>query len=147
MQERPQSQTSAIARAAGGAHGCRRVTVASSRSLVFANGLTASPRSQTGSRWTKRGPFFFFAGICRPFVGERKGDVDEHLLFSFLTTVPKAVVAPIHAKAMPVILLDDAARETWLTGSLEAALALQRSSPDGALRIVASGDRIDPLKA
>jgi putative SOS response-associated peptidase YedK len=88
-------------------------------------------------------PLFFFAGICRPFVGERKGDVDEHLLFSFLTTVPKAVVAPIHAKAMPVILLDDAARETWLTGSLEAALALQRSAPDNALRIVATGSKKD----
>jgi putative SOS response-associated peptidase YedK len=69
--------------------------------------------------------------------------VDEHLLFSFLTTVPKAVVAPIHAKAMPVILLDDAARETWLTGSLEAALALQRSAPDNALRIVATGSKKD----
>jgi putative SOS response-associated peptidase YedK len=88
-------------------------------------------------------PLFFFAGIWRPFVGERKGDVDEHLLFSFLTTVPNAVVAPIHAKAMPVILLDDAARETWLTGSLEAALALQRSAPDNALRIVATGSKKD----
>jgi putative SOS response-associated peptidase YedK len=73
--------------------------------------------------------------------------VDEHLLFRFLTTAPNSVLALVHAKAMPVLLLDEAARETWLTGSLEAALALQRSSPDNALRIVATGSRIDPLKA
>lgn len=86
---------------------------------------------------------FFFTGIWRPFVGERRGDVGDHLLFSFLTTVPNATVAPIHAKAMPVLLLDEAARETWLTGSLEGALALQRPAPDDALRIVATRAKED----
>jgi putative SOS response-associated peptidase YedK len=88
-------------------------------------------------------PLFFFAGIWRPFVGERKGEVGEHLLFSFLTTEANATVAPVHAKAMPVLLLDEAARETWLTESLEAALALQRPAANDAVRIVATGAKQD----
>jgi putative SOS response-associated peptidase YedK len=36
----------------------------------------------------------------------------DHLLYSFLTTAPNSVVAPVHPKAMPVLLLDEAARET-----------------------------------
>jgi putative SOS response-associated peptidase YedK len=88
-------------------------------------------------------PLFFFAGIWRPFVGERKGDVGEHLLFSFLTTEANATVAPIHRKAMPVLLLNEQDRETWLTGSLNAALALQRPAPDAALRVIATGKKQD----
>jgi putative SOS response-associated peptidase YedK len=42
---------------------------------------------------------------------------------------------------MPVVLLDEAARETWLNGPLEAALELQRPAP--ALRIVATGQKQD----
>jgi putative SOS response-associated peptidase YedK len=86
-------------------------------------------------------PLFFFAGIWRPFTGERRGEAGEHLLFSFLTTVPNAVVAPIRAKAMPMLLLDEDARDTWLTGSLEAALALKHPAPDNALQIVATGSK------
>jgi putative SOS response-associated peptidase YedK len=92
-------------------------------------------------------PLFFFAGIWRTWQGVRgtkAAPVErDHLLFAFLTTEPNAEVAPIHAKAMPVLLLDEAARETWLTGSLEAALALQRPAPDDALRIVATGSKKD----
>ena len=69
----------------------------------------------------------------------------QHLLFSFLTTEPNAVVAPVHPKAMPVLLLDEADRETWLTGSVDAALALQRPAADDVLRIVATGGKTDPL--
>ena len=53
------------------------------------------------------------------------------------------VLAPVHPKAMPVLLLDEAARETWLTGPVEAALALQRPAPDHVLRIVAKGAKED----
>jgi putative SOS response-associated peptidase YedK len=91
---------------------------------------------------------FFFAGIWRPWTGTRGTkaalEVGQHLLYSFLTTEPNAVVAPVHPKAMPVLLLDEAARETWLTGAVDAALALQRPAPHGALRIVATGQKADP---
>jgi putative SOS response-associated peptidase YedK len=97
----------------------------------------------------KSRPLFFFAGIWRPWTGVRgtKADpaVGDQLLFSFLTTAANATVAPIHAKAMPVLLLTESDRETWLTGSVDAALALQRPAADGVLRIVASGGKADPL--
>ena len=40
----------------------------------------------------------------------------EHELFGFLTTEANAVVAPIHPKAMPVILTSPAEVDTWLEG-------------------------------
>jgi len=90
---------------------------------------------------------FFFAGIWRPWTGTRgtkaKPVNGEHLLFSFLTTHPNDVVKAIHPKAMPVLLLDELARETWLHGDVEAALALQRPAPEDALRIVARGEKQD----
>ena len=44
---------------------------------------------------------------------------------------------------MPVLLTDREARETWLTGSLEDALVLQRPAPADALRTVATGEKKD----
>jgi putative SOS response-associated peptidase YedK len=94
-------------------------------------------------------PLFFFAGLWRPWKGVRgtKADpvVGDHLLFSFLTTEANSVVAPVHEKAMPVLLLDDVERETWLRGSMEEALALQRPAPAEALKIVATGAKQDGL--
>jgi putative SOS response-associated peptidase YedK len=86
---------------------------------------------------------FAFAGIWRPWTGERKGEVGEHRLFAFLTTESNDLVRPIHAKAMPVILPADSAWDTWLTGSLEEALELQRPLPSGRLSIVAKNVRMD----
>jgi putative SOS response-associated peptidase YedK len=59
------------------------------------------------------------------------------------------VVAPIHAKAMPVILTEAEEIETWMTAPVEQALKLQRPLPDGALEIVARGEKKDeaPLEA
>jgi putative SOS response-associated peptidase YedK len=48
---------------------------------------------------------FAFAGIWRLWTGERKGETSEHTLFAFLTTASNDVARPIHAKAMPVLLL------------------------------------------
>lgn len=45
---------------------------------------------------------FAFAGMWRPWIGERKGEAGEHKLFAFLTTESNETVRPIHAKAMPV---------------------------------------------
>lgn len=72
-----------------------------------------------------------------------KPEAGEHLLFSFLTTWPNAEVAPVHKKAMPVLLLDEAARETWLNGTVDEALKLHRPAPDGTLRIVRTGEKQD----
>jgi putative SOS response-associated peptidase YedK len=90
---------------------------------------------------------FFFAGAWRAITAESRGDVGEHLVFSFLTTDPNFVVAPVHPRAMPVLLLTEAARETWLTGSLEDALALQRPAQDSAVKVVATGEKQDPATA
>jgi putative SOS response-associated peptidase YedK len=84
-------------------------------------------------------PLFAFAGIWTRWQGVRKvkdGAADFEL-FGFLTTKPNAVVAPVHEKAMPVILTSQAEIETWLSAPPELALRLQRPLPDDALRIVA----------
>lgn len=87
-------------------------------------------------------PLFAFAGLWRPWPGMRgtkaKPVEGEHLLYSFLTTEPNAVVAPIHPKAMPVILHEDD-WETWLSAEPRVALKLQRPWPDEGLKIVARG--------
>jgi putative SOS response-associated peptidase YedK len=64
-------------------------------------------------------------------------------LFAFLTTEPNAIVRPIHAKAMPVILTKGEEIETWLSAPAAEALKLQRPLPDDALGIVARGRRED----
>jgi putative SOS response-associated peptidase YedK len=90
---------------------------------------------------------FFFAGIWRPWKGARGTKahpaVGDHLLFSFLTTEPNKAVAPVHPKAMSVMLLDKEVRETWLNGTTEDALALQRPAPNTALKVVATGQKFD----
>ena len=49
----------------------------------------------------------------------------------------------IHPKAMPVILMATEDIEIWLTAPAEVALKLQRPLPDGALLIVARGEKKD----
>jgi putative SOS response-associated peptidase YedK len=109
------------------------------RCIVPATAFSKFDQELRVPRWFRRadGPPFFFAGIWRPWTGDRgtkaKPDVGDHLLFSFLTTEPNAVVAPIHPKAMPVLLRDSAAMERWLTASNDDALELQKPAPDDAL--------------
>jgi putative SOS response-associated peptidase YedK len=92
-------------------------------------------------------PLFAFAGLWTPWRGIRgpkSAPIDgEHELFGFLTTEANAVVAPIHPKAMPVILTTPEEIDLWLTADASNALELQRPLPDDALMIVASGERED----
>ena len=67
----------------------------------------------------------------------------DHELFGFLTTEANAIVAPIHEKAMPVILTTPAEINLWLTAGTAEAIALQRPLADDALRIVAKGEKED----
>ena len=53
------------------------------------------------------------------------------------------MVAPVHPKAMPVLLLNEADRETWLEGSVETALGLQRSAANEAVHVVATANKSD----
>jgi putative SOS response-associated peptidase YedK len=117
----------------------------------------AEPNPETGKKdivWfslSDERPLFAFAGLWRPWTGARgtkaKSIEGEHLLYSFLTTEPNAVMRPIHPKAMPVILREHE-WETWLTAPVEHALHLQTPLPDDELKIVARGvdkqDLVEP---
>ena len=90
-------------------------------------------------------PLAFFAGIHTEWTSVRKlkeGEVTADL-FGFLTCPPNAEVAPVHPKAMPVILTKPEDWRHWLTAPAAEALQLQRPLPDGALHIVAEGVRTD----
>ena len=90
-------------------------------------------------------PLAFFAGIRTVWTSVRKlreGKVTAEL-FGFLTCPPNREVAPIHPKAMPVILTQPDEWYRWLTAPAAEALQLQRPLPDGMLQIVAEGARED----
>ena len=70
-------------------------------------------------------------------------ETGDHQLFGFLTTDANAEVGAIHPKAMPVILRTADEIETWMTAPAEEALKLQRPLPNGALRVVMTGEKED----
>lgn len=86
-------------------------------------------------------PLFAFAGLWRPWTGRRgtKAEPVEgaHELFAFLTCEPNAVVAPIHPKAMLVILTTAEECDAWLAAPIDEALHLQRPLADGLRSIIA----------
>ena len=70
-------------------------------------------------------PVFAFAGIWRPVEGDLLG---PSACFAMLTCEPNALVAPVHPKAMPVILHpEDYTR--WLAAPLAEALPLAAPFP------------------
>lgn len=80
-----------------------------------------------------------FAGVWRPWTGDRgtkkEPNISEHLLFAFLTCQPNGVIEPIHPKAMPVILPDRDAWDSWLT--TETPIVMQRPLDDDKIKRIA----------
>lgn len=100
---------------------------------------------RTPNAWFARSPerpLMFFAGIWVPqweSVRKIKEGFITADLFAFLTTAPNAIVAPIHPKAMPVLLTEGDEIETWLTAPWDVAKVLQRALPEDRMVLLPSG--------
>jgi putative SOS response-associated peptidase YedK len=103
----------------------------------------AEPRAGkgAGNAWFKltTDQTAFFAGIWVPewrSIRKLKDGETTDDLFAFLTCDPNGIVAPVHPKAMPVILTEGADIDAWLSTPWSAATGLQRPLPDSQLSLI-----------
>jgi putative SOS response-associated peptidase YedK len=72
-------------------------------------------------------PIFSFAGIWRPLEGGRSA-------YAFLTCEPNPLVAPIHPKAMPVMLQPED-YDRWLGAETSDACSLAQPFPSQLMKV------------
>lgn len=110
-------------------------------SFAEPNPAAKVPGGRTQNVWFARSPersVMFFAGLWTRWRGVKRvrdGERDYEL-FGFLTCEPNAVVAPIHKKAMPVILTEPDEIDLWLSAPWNDAKRLQRPLPNDMLTVV-----------
>jgi putative SOS response-associated peptidase YedK len=114
---------------------------------AFSEYEDASPKGKKQIRWfaPPDRSMLFFAGIHREWTGDygskKEPNLGTHQLFSFLTTEANGLVRPVHAKAMPVVLLSQDACEEWLNAPPDQIEEIQaRVLPTDALEIVSDDE-------
>lgn len=75
-----------------------------------------------------------FAGIWRPYTVQHKGEPLSGVGFAFLTCDPNPLVAPLHPKAMPVILHPED-YDRWLSADYDEACALASPYPSQLMAV------------
>jgi putative SOS response-associated peptidase YedK len=129
----------------------RRWVGQASRCLVpatsFCEWTDTKPKTTHWFALDETRPLFAFAGIWTAWRGVRGTVANpveaEHQVFGFLTTEANAIVAPVHAKAMPVLLTTSEEWDIWLRATWAEAAELQRPLPADMLRVVATGEKSD----
>ncbi|WGM45218.1 hypothetical protein KOAAANKH_00079 [Brevundimonas sp. NIBR10] len=88
-------------------------------------------------------PLAFFAGVHvrdHTCVRKIKTGLETCDLFAFLTTDPVEPVRTVHPKAMPLILMTEEERETWMRADWTEASELQiRAQPEALLEVFNRG--------
>jgi putative SOS response-associated peptidase YedK len=75
-------------------------------------------------------PMFAFAGIYRQWKGpiKKAGPNVDVEVFSFMTTEPNSLTTTINHERSPVLLIEEAECNAWLTGTPEEASRLMKTS-------------------
>jgi putative SOS response-associated peptidase YedK len=98
---------------------------------AFAEYEDAAPKGKKPLRWFARPDraMAMFAGVWREWTGARgpkSAPVEgTHKLFTILTTDANDLVRPIHAKAMPLVLVGEDAYARWLNTPAAELEAIQ----------------------